>query len=42
VGIEKKPYLPLSRNETELQLMKTLKVTLDPKGILGRGRIFDQ
>jgi FAD/FMN-containing dehydrogenase len=41
VGIEKKAYLPISRNETELQLMKTLKKTLDPKNILGRGRIFD-
>jgi FAD/FMN-containing dehydrogenase len=41
VGIEKKPYLVISRNETELQLMKTLKTTLDPKNILGRGRIFD-
>jgi len=42
VGIEKKPYLSISRNETEIQLMKTLKMTLDPKGILGPGRIFDQ
>ena len=41
VGIEKKPYLSVSRNETEIQLMKTLKKTLDPKNILGRGRIFD-
>jgi FAD/FMN-containing dehydrogenase len=42
VGIEKKPYLSLSRNETEIQLMKALKMTLDPGNILGPGRIFDQ
>ena len=41
MGIEKKPYLSVSRNETEIQLMKTLKKALDPKNILGRGRIFD-
>ena len=29
-----------SREEAEIALMKTLKVTLDPKGILNPGRIF--
>ena len=41
IGLYKKDYLPLSRNASELALMKTLKRTLDPKAILNRGKIFD-
>jgi len=41
IGVEKKAYLPLCRSEAELQLMRALKSTLDPKGILNPGRIFD-
>ncbi len=41
VGLEKKPYLSISRSEEEVALMRTLKRALDPKGILNRGKIFD-
>ena len=41
VGLEKKPYLGISRSETEIALMRTLKKALDPKGILNPGKIFD-
>ena len=40
VGLEKKEWLHLSRNPTEIALMKTLKATLDPEGILNPGKIF--
>ena len=41
VGILKRDYLPLSRSATEIALMKTLKVAMDPKAILNRGRVFE-
>jgi FAD/FMN-containing dehydrogenase len=41
VGLEKKPYLGISRSDTEIALMRTLKKALDPKGILNPGKIFD-
>jgi FAD/FMN-containing dehydrogenase len=41
VGLEKKPYLGISRSETEIALMRTIKKALDPKGILNPGKIFD-
>ncbi len=41
VGLEKKPYLGIARNDTEIELMRTLKRALDPKGILNPGKIFD-
>jgi FAD/FMN-containing dehydrogenase len=41
VGLEKKPYLDISRSTVEIQLMRTLKKALDPKGILNPGKIFD-
>jgi len=41
VGLEKKPYLGLCRSEAEIGLMRTLKRSLDPKGILNPGKIFD-
>lgn len=41
IGLLKKSYLALSRSDTEIQLMKKLKSTLDPKGILNRGKIVD-
>lgn len=41
IGIHKKAYLHLCRTPQEIQLMKTLKNTLDPNGILNKGKIFD-
>lgn len=40
IGFEKRPHLGRSRSAAEIELMKTLKRTLDPKGILNPGRVF--
>jgi FAD/FMN-containing dehydrogenase len=40
IGLMKKPFLPYSKSESEISLMKVLKQALDPKGILSPGRIF--
>jgi FAD/FMN-containing dehydrogenase len=39
VGLEKQPWLSLSRSEAELALMRRIKSALDPKGILNPGRV---
>ncbi|MDZ7668922.1 MAG: FAD-binding oxidoreductase [Gammaproteobacteria bacterium] len=41
VGLEKKPYLDISRAPEEVAIMRTLKNALDPKGLLNPGKIFD-
>jgi len=41
VGLEKKPYLHLVRSQSEIRLMKQVKHSLDPNGILNPGKIFD-
>ena len=41
IGIEKKKYLEYSRSEDEINLMKILKKSLDPKNILNPGKIID-
>ncbi len=41
IGLEKKAYLGWSRTPEELALMRALKLALDPKQILNRGRVFD-
>ncbi len=41
IGLEKKPYLAWCRSEEEIDLMRMLKRSLDPKGILNPGKIFD-
>ena len=41
IGLDKKKYLRLSRNEQEIVLMRRLKRALDPNGILNPGKIFD-
>ncbi|MFT6892388.1 MAG: FAD/FMN-containing dehydrogenase, partial [Halioglobus sp.] len=41
VGLLKKEYLPYSRSELEIQLMRQIKLAFDPKGIMNPGKIFD-
>jgi FAD/FMN-containing dehydrogenase len=40
VGLEKKPYLHFVRDDAEIQLMRTIKMAMDPRGILNPGKIF--
>ena len=40
IGLEKRAYLPLCRTPEEIELMRTLKRALDPKGILNPGKVF--
>lgn len=40
IGTEKKNYLSWSRTPEEIALMRTLKSTLDPKGILNPGKVL--
>lgn len=39
IGLEKKPWLHLSRTPEEIALMRTLKQALDPKSILNPGKV---
>lgn len=41
IGLEKRAYLPISRSDAEIELMKTLKRTLDPNNILNPGKVVD-
>jgi FAD/FMN-containing dehydrogenase len=40
IGLEKKPYLSISRSDPEIALMRSLKLALDPTGILNPGKIL--
>ena len=40
IGIEKRPWLSLSRSPAEIELMRRLKQALDPRGILNPGKIL--
>jgi len=40
IGLEKKPWLHISRSQPELALMQQLKVALDSKGILNPGKVI--
>ena len=41
VGLEKKPWLNISRSVEEIDLMRRMKLALDQKGILNPGKILD-
>ena len=41
IGLEKKGFLHVSRSGVEIELMRLLKTTLDPKAILNPGKVFD-
>jgi len=40
IGLEKRAWLSSSRNAQEIRLMKTIKASLDPRGLLNPGRII--
>lgn len=41
IGLDKRAYLPISRSAAEIELMRELKRTLDPKNILNPGKVID-
>lgn len=41
IGLEKRPYLGLSRSDDEIALMRLLKASLDPNNILNPGKVFE-
>jgi FAD/FMN-containing dehydrogenase len=41
IGLEKRPYLKLCRKPAEIEMMRTLKRALDPKGILNPGKVLE-
>jgi FAD/FMN-containing dehydrogenase len=40
IGLHKRPWLSYSRSENELALLRRLKATLDPTGILNPGKVL--
>ena len=40
IGLEKKPYLSVSRNANELALMRSIKQALDPLNLLNPGKVL--
>jgi FAD/FMN-containing dehydrogenase len=41
IGLSKKAHLHYCRSAAEINMMKLMKTSLDPSGLLNRGRIFD-
>jgi FAD/FMN-containing dehydrogenase len=41
IGLSKKAHLHYCRSAAEINMMKLMKTSLDPHGLLNRGRIFD-
>jgi glycolate oxidase len=42
VGIDKKPYIGLELGEAGCEIMRRFKRSVDPKGIMNPGKIFDE
>lgn len=40
-GLEKKAWMHVTRSEIEMELMRALKRTLDPRNLLNRGKVID-
>ena len=40
IGLDKKKYLIKSRSEDEIDLMRLIKKSIDPKNILNPGRVI--
>ena len=40
VGVLKREFLSLSRSDSEIALMRTIKLAMDPKNILNPGRVI--
>ena len=40
IGLEKKEWLPISRSDAEIELMRTLKRSMDPRNILNPGKVI--
>jgi len=40
IGVLKRNFLPLSRTDSEISLMKSIKLAMDPKNILNPGRVI--
>ncbi|MFL6599973.1 MAG: FAD-binding oxidoreductase [Steroidobacteraceae bacterium] len=41
IGLERKPYLEISRTQAEIATMRALKAALDPRSILNPGKVID-
>jgi FAD/FMN-containing dehydrogenase len=42
IGLEKRDRLPISRSPAEIELMRRLKRSLDPNGILNPGKVLPE
>jgi glycolate oxidase len=40
VGVEKKAYLPEQFGEVEMELMRRLRLAIDPLGLANRGKVL--
>ena len=41
IGIIRKPFLPMSRDKVQIEIMKGIKRLFDPNNVLNPGKIFD-
>jgi glycolate oxidase len=40
IGVEKRDYLPVMFNETDLDMMRALHLEIDPLQLANRGKMF--